>query len=368
MRPRLSPGPLGANEETTAHEHGNPHFAAQKGFHVEMAAKNPDPKDVFSLVNMTFDAKGRLLVSQEGGPILLCTDPDKDGVLQEVKDYCTQVKNCHGMCWVKDALYSSATGRGRRPVPLPRHQGDDEIDEATLLHSYATNRARRRHGRARAARRPPRARRLPLLRHRQPRVGEHGQAGRQLAAEALAARPDGARPGQARFDRGRAAAALNDANGHAANILAPGGTIWRMRPDGKNMSLVAGGFRNHFDAAFSPDGELFTFDSDMEWDEGLPWYRPVPHLPLPARRRLRAGAPAGQHARLLHRQPAAAIHDTAAARPSASSSTIITAFGRIPRRLPHGRLVARHHLRRASSNAAGPPTRPDLENSAPARR
>src|SRR5207244_9786497 len=34
-------------------------------------------------------------------------------------------------------------------------------------------------------------------------------------------------------------------------------------------------FRNHFDAAFSPAGELFTFDSDMEWDEGLPWYRAV---------------------------------------------------------------------------------------------
>jgi hypothetical protein len=68
---------------------------------------------------------------------------------------------------------------------------------------------------------------------------------------------------------------LNDARGHAANILAPGGTIWRMDHEGKNMSLVAAGFRNHFDAAFSPNGELFTFDSDMEWDEGLPWYRAV---------------------------------------------------------------------------------------------
>ena len=68
---------------------------------------------------------------------------------------------------------------------------------------------------------------------------------------------------------------LNDAHGHAADILAPGGTIWRLDQDGKNMGLVAAGFRNHFDAAFSPDGELFTFDSDMEWDENLPWYRPV---------------------------------------------------------------------------------------------
>jgi SAM-dependent methyltransferase len=67
----------------------------------------------------------------------------------------------------------------------------------------------------------------------------------------------------------------NDANGHASDILAPGGTIWRIDPDGKNPALVAAGFRNQFDAAFNPDGELFTFDSDMEWDEGLPWYRAV---------------------------------------------------------------------------------------------
>src|SRR4029078_218722 len=68
---------------------------------------------------------------------------------------------------------------------------------------------------------------------------------------------------------------LKDGGGHAANILAPGGTIWRMDHNGKNMSLVAAGFRNHFDAAFRSDGELFTFDSDMEWDEGMPWYRPL---------------------------------------------------------------------------------------------
>jgi putative heme-binding domain-containing protein len=68
---------------------------------------------------------------------------------------------------------------------------------------------------------------------------------------------------------------LNDAHGHAANILAPGGTIWRLDHEGKNMSLVSAGYRNHFDAAFSPSGELFTFDSDMEWDEALPWYRAV---------------------------------------------------------------------------------------------
>jgi putative heme-binding domain-containing protein len=39
--------------------------------------------------------------------------------------------------------------------------------------------------------------------------------------------------------------------------------------------LLLGGFRNAYDLAFNSDGELFTFDSDMEWDWGTPWYRPT---------------------------------------------------------------------------------------------
>src|ERR1019366_2678960 len=38
---------------------------------------------------------------------------------------------------------------------------------------------------------------------------------------------------------------------------------------------ISMGYRNQFDAAFNRDGELFTYDSDMEWDINLPWYRPT---------------------------------------------------------------------------------------------
>src|SRR5213594_2484025 len=71
-------------------------FAVPPGFRVEQAVKIPDSDPRFSLVNLTFDAKGRLLVSREGGPVLLCTEPDKSGILQSVKPYCEQVKNCQG--------------------------------------------------------------------------------------------------------------------------------------------------------------------------------------------------------------------------------------------------------------------------------
>ena len=68
---------------------------------------------------------------------------------------------------------------------------------------------------------------------------------------------------------------LPDARGHAAGRLAPGGWICKTDPEGKSFELVAMGFRNEYDIAFDPNGELFTYDADMEWDVGLPWYRPT---------------------------------------------------------------------------------------------
>src|SRR5206468_400135 len=66
-----------------------------------------------------------------------------------------------------------------------------------------------------------------------------------------------------------------DGNGHAAGRYAPGGYVLRTDADGKNWEMVLAGFRNAYDLAFNADGELFTFDSDMEWDWGMPWYRPT---------------------------------------------------------------------------------------------
>ncbi len=66
-----------------------------------------------------------------------------------------------------------------------------------------------------------------------------------------------------------------DANGHAVGIMAPGGFIVRTNLDGSRWELFSDGYRNAYDLAFSPDGELFTYDSDMEWDIGAPWYRPT---------------------------------------------------------------------------------------------
>ncbi len=63
--------------------------------------------------------------------------------------------------------------------------------------------------------------------------------------------------------------------GFMDDSLAPQGWIARTDPDGKEWELIAAGLRNPFDIAFDQDGELFTYDADMEWDIGEPWYRPT---------------------------------------------------------------------------------------------
>lgn len=66
-----------------------------------------------------------------------------------------------------------------------------------------------------------------------------------------------------------------DGRGHASGLLAPGGWIIRVNPDGSDATLICTGFRNPYDIAVHPNGEIFTFDADMEWDLGQPWYRPT---------------------------------------------------------------------------------------------
>jgi putative heme-binding domain-containing protein len=227
---------------------------------------------------MTFDAQGRLFVSQERGPILLCSKPDKDGVFQEIRPYCPQVKGCQGMVFVGSDLY--CVGDGPEGTGLYRGLPDpdkDVIAQVQLIHRFIGPDGPRRsamgeHGPHAVVHGPDNC--LYIM------LGNHAWATpKQLAHNSPLQRwptggmgPDQGQPGSTEdvlLPR------LNDPRGHAANILAPGGTIWRMNLDGSEPALVAAGFRNAYDMAFNRLGDLITFDSDMEWDEGLPWYRAV---------------------------------------------------------------------------------------------
>ncbi len=66
-----------------------------------------------------------------------------------------------------------------------------------------------------------------------------------------------------------------DARGHARGILAPGGWVAQFDPEDQTYDVYCTGFRNQYDLDLNHDGEAFTFDADMEWDLGSPWYRPT---------------------------------------------------------------------------------------------
>ena len=68
---------------------------------------------------------------------------------------------------------------------------------------------------------------------------------------------------------------MPDAMGHATTIKPPGGHICRISPDGEEWDMIASGLRNSVDLAINREGELFTYDSDLEFDIGCPWYRPT---------------------------------------------------------------------------------------------
>lgn len=70
-------------------------------------------------------------------------------------------------------------------------------------------------------------------------------------------------------------ALVKDPNGHDNVVNTHGGWVAHLDSTGTNWELISSGFRNPFDLAFNEDGEMFTYDSDMEWDFGLPWYRPT---------------------------------------------------------------------------------------------
>jgi putative heme-binding domain-containing protein len=59
------------------------------------------------------------------------------------------------------------------------------------------------------------------------------------------------------------------------DVQLPAGHILSLNLDGSDVQLFAGGLRNPLDLAFNRQGQLFTFDADMERDLGTPWYMPT---------------------------------------------------------------------------------------------
>ncbi|MFM9170503.1 MAG: family 16 glycoside hydrolase [Phycisphaerales bacterium] len=231
-------------------------ITAPAGFEVARVASAQPGQG--SWVAIAFDPRGRAIVSPQSGPLMRLEIPGlSDGfegaevrttVLDEVPG------SAQGLCFVGEDLWVNASAAGPEAGlwRLRDGDGDGRFDARTKVLTWDGD------------------------------GGEHGPHG-------VVPGPDGAlyvavgnhTPVPASVERAACdrwaedivGERMWDPRGHAVGLTAPGGTVIRVDPVTGDAELWATGFRNHYDLAFAPDGELFTYDSDMEWDMGAPWYR-----------------------------------------------------------------------------------------------
>ncbi|MBI3836567.1 MAG: HEAT repeat domain-containing protein [Planctomycetia bacterium] len=250
-------GALGAtlpwgNEVTVAGADGR--FKVTPEFHVEWVI---DPAETGSLICMTFDEFGQIIASRENGPLIAIRDDDKDGLVDTVSTYCEELKNCQGLLAISGKVY--AVGEGPQGAALYRLSDEDQdgqIDRVEAVLKFAGE------------------------------MGEHGPHALTLGPDGLiymiignfsrtADKYEATSPYRDFYEGDLITPRYEDAGGHAVGIKAPGGTVIRTDASGSSVELFAGGLQNPYDLAFNAEGELFTCDSDMEWDSGMPWYRPT---------------------------------------------------------------------------------------------
>ena len=228
-------------------------FRVMDGFQVDLIHEVPGPTEG-SWVSLTVDPKGRLIACDQSGGLFRI---DVSGESANVEKLAVDLSGAQGLLCAFDSLYANVNQRGEACGlwRLTDTDGDDQYDQKEHL--------------------------VPLN-----GGSEHGPHGIVLSPEGdrliFVAGNNTDLP--KKIDRYRVPPVwqedhllgrMPDARGHNANRLAPGGFILSLAPDGSDVQLVATGFRNPYDIALNRAGELFTYDADMEWDVGTPWYRPT---------------------------------------------------------------------------------------------
>ena len=214
---------------------------------------------VETLIQVTFDSLGRPVVSRERGHPTILFDRDDDGVFEAETVFSDKVEMLHGMWFVGHTLYAIGNDTENDQVGLYKLEdidGDDVADTFEKLHDFTGGIGE--HG-------PHDIRRGPDG-HPSVMLGNHTFVPDELVDPLSPLRG---------YKESQLLNRYMDARGHAVGILAPGGTVSRLRLDRMRYSVLSGGFRNAFNHAYNRQGELFTFDSDMEWDVNMPWYREV---------------------------------------------------------------------------------------------
>jgi putative heme-binding domain-containing protein len=236
-------------------------YATLPGFKLEVVLE-ADKNVHGSWISLAKDSEGRLTLGGQRKHATTRLTLDKDGHIVKEEVLHMPVSEIMGQLYVGDNLYVDASGKGPDGKDvfglfrLHDPKGDGSFSSVELLREWKGG------------------------------AGEHGAHGIVLGPDKqhiftvcgnFTSVPEDLDPASPHrnYADDLALPRAEDGNGFGAGKKPPGGFITRMDMDGKHAELYASGQRNTYDIGFNADGELFGFDSDMEWDWGTPWYRPI---------------------------------------------------------------------------------------------
>ena len=87
--------------------HRSERFRISREFEVQRVI---DAEETGSLIAMAFNEFGQIVLSQEGGPLLLAVDSDKDDIVDTLRVYCESVKNVQGILPLNGQVYVTGDG------------------------------------------------------------------------------------------------------------------------------------------------------------------------------------------------------------------------------------------------------------------
>ncbi|MDB6117730.1 MAG: putative heme-binding protein, partial [Verrucomicrobiaceae bacterium] len=232
----------------------------KEGFKVELLYSVPKDQQG-SWVSMTVDNKGRLIVSDQYGSLYRVTPsaiggPESDTKIEKIN---AKIGHAQGILWNEGAIYLTINDgaeefQGRGLYKVTASKGDDDFDTVVQLRAFPNQ------------------------------GGEHGPHGVVLGPDKKSIYTIvGNQTPMTPMDTSRVPLHWSEdqlfpmllGRGFMRDVLAPGAWTAKTDFEGKKWELLATGCRNTYDASFNHEGDLFTFDADMEWDTNTPWYRPI---------------------------------------------------------------------------------------------
>ena len=234
-------------------------ISVKKGFEVELLFTVPKER-LGSWVNLCLDDKNRIIASDQFGGLYRFKAPAKGETLKEsdIEKVPAKIRAANGLLWAFDSLYVAVNDYEKKMESgvyrLTDSNGDDQLDKVEKLRGMQ---ARGDHG-VHALLLSPDKKSIYLItgNNTTPVEANRSRVPMDWGEDHLLPR-------------------MPDGRGHNRDRLAPAGIIYKISPDGKDWEIVSSGYRNIFDGGFNADGELFTYDADMEYDFNTPWYRPT---------------------------------------------------------------------------------------------